>query len=109
MSKIESLKARLNDLKGEAGKQISRLVDFIIENPAEAAAVGAVFVSGLKTLRGFSKDIFEQRNRKKWYDPHSGFHWDLLRKPTNEDRKFLAAKLEEGISAGDALRERGLI
>ena len=80
MSKIESLKARLNNLKGEAGKQISRLVDFIIENPAEAAAVGAVFVSGLKTLRGFSKDIFEQRNRKKWYDPHSGFHWDLSRR-----------------------------
>lgn len=105
-SKLE-LKARLLWAKvTETGKNIVEWVDTHRET---AALIGGAAVAGANILHKHKKQETEDRKQTTYYDPHTGMHWDLRRKPTNYDRIQLENRQRAGESTHDILRDLRLI
>lgn len=117
-TKLEQIRWRIRTRVRTISKQVGKTKDSIIawceENPTEAATIiVGLGVAGFKSSQSLIVSHRNQveRNRidKTWYDPHTGMHWDLKRKPTNNDRIAITEMLREGLSAGEALDRRKLI
>lgn len=89
------------------------LVDWVIEHPTETVGIVSLGVSGLKASQSLvvSHRTNKERDRidRTYYDPSTGFHWSLRRKPTNQDRIEISKRKCAGEDVGKILTDLRLI
>jgi len=83
--------------------------EFIINNPHATVAILSAGASIIRAIRSYtvSKRINKITYQKdyRWYDPHTGFTWDLKRKLTNNDRLEITRRIRNGEDVYDVLRD----
>lgn len=94
---------------------VKKIKQLIFGNPEVTAACIAATVSLLRASKSIvvSHRVNKSNRRQDYtyYDPHTGFRWDLSRKLTNSDRKIITRLSAEGrdmydiLSTIDAIRE----
>ena len=88
-----------------------------IRNNREAAITYASFAIGgigalcqvARVLRPTSQEKHDKRVDRQYYDPSTGIHWELRRKPTNNDRIELVRRKRNGENTEDILKDLRLI
>lgn len=101
------------DISSKAKTVANDAYDWVKENPEKATMI---FTAGAAAVN-FAKDasVKYQRNSERnridrtYYDPRTGFHWKLVRTPTNNDRMIIAARQKLGEDTGKILRDLRLI
>jgi hypothetical protein len=68
--------------------------------PAVLAAIGGI----IKIVKPSAAELHEKRMAKTWYDPSTGFHWELKRDLTNHDRIEIMERRRAGEKVEDILR-----
>jgi hypothetical protein len=64
------------------------------------AAIGGI----IKIVKPSAAELHEKRMAKTWYDPSTGFHWELKRDLTNHDRIEIMERRRAGEKVEDILR-----
>jgi len=115
--KLEHLKWRVQNqairVKNFAAEKGGMLIDWVVDNPAEAIGLVTLGVSGLKASQSLVVSHRNNKERKRieqtYYDPSTGFHWNLRRKANNNDRLEISRRKKMGQETGDILRDLRLI
>lgn len=106
-------KNRMLKIKQGAIEKGGLLLDWVIDNPGEAVAVGGLIVTGLKASQSLVVSHRHNKERRRidytYYDPSSGFHWDLRRKATNNDRREITRRKQLGEDTFTILNDLRLI
>ena len=107
--KVAAAKTTVKNKIGEAKHwaedhswQILYATPFVI-----SAATGLVKL--VKTVKGSAADRHEDRMEKCYYDPSSGFHFDLKRELRNSDRIEILQRKREGENIEDILTDMRLL
>lgn len=104
--KLSELFSNTKDIAVEA-------VNWSINNPEKVAAGIALltgFFNATRHLQVTHRNNIEQRRRDlTYYDPATGFHWELKRKPTNNDRAIIQSRRRCGEDTYEILRSLRLI
>lgn len=109
----EKVKEFLTDAMAKAKELFSKLLDWISDHKLEALAF-ATFIGGLikKSVKSSAVRHAEKERKRvdeTYYDPSTGIHWQLRRKPTNREREIFAARKRNGEPAEVILSELGLL
>jgi len=84
-----------------------------IENPEKVVAIIGVTAALMKSTQSLvvNHRMKVERNRidHTYYDPSTGFHWDLVRKASNNDRMRIIELKREGLETYDILKSLKLI
>lgn len=102
--KFSEAKTKLKNKAGEAGRRIADHAETILKLTPIVLAIATGTVKFIRTVRGSAADRHEDRMGKCYYDPSSGFHWDLRRKLTNEERIEISRRKREGEFTEDILK-----
>ena len=115
---VENLKAKASGysqrLREQAKRTWSRATRFASENKELLIAGVPIAIAGIKLGQSqlVNRRIKNERKRidTTFYDPSTGFHWDLKRKATNKDRAMISKLKAEGeLSMYDILRKLDLV
>lgn len=109
-----------NDVKEFAQKAWSQAKDkafqvgYFVKENKELVALGIpLAVATVKAGQSLvvNRRIKGERSRidHTYYDPSTGFHWELRRKPSNADRAEILKRRKAGQETYDILRQMGLI
>lgn len=105
---IENTKDALIDIPEDISRMASHIGKFILDNPETVAACVGIGISLLRASRSLvvSHRVAQQNHRADFtfYDPHSGFRWDLKRKLTNNDRMIIGKRIKNGEDMYDILK-----
>lgn len=86
-----------------------KVANWINENPQAAASAVSTGILLLKASRSLvvSHRVYSERKRidRTYYDPKTGYHWDLRRKLNNNDRNILTRRKNAGDDVYDILRD----
>lgn len=116
----EKVEKAVNDAK-EFGKRAAvqakdaacRVGYFVKENKEMVAMGIPLAIATVKAGQSLvvNRRIKGERSRidHTYYDPSTGFHWDLRRKATNADRAEILRRRKAGQETYDILRQMGLI
>lgn len=84
-----------------------------IENPEKVVAIIGVTAALLKSSQSLvvNHRMKVERNRidHTYYDPSTGFHWELIRKATNNDRMRITELKKQGLDTYEILHQLKLI
>ena len=116
----EKLQKARDDVKEFAGKAYEQAkakaiqVGKCVTENKEMVALGVpVAIAAIRSGQSLvvNRRVKKERSRinHTFYDPSTGFHWDLRRKPTNLDRAEFLRRKEAGQSTEDILRAMNLI
>ena len=104
---------KLLELFSNAKDSTIEALNWGINNPEKVAAGLALltgFLNATKHLTVSHRNSIEQRKRDlTYYDPATGFHWELKRKPTNNDRAIIQSRRRCGEDTYEILRSLRLI
>lgn len=102
--------ARAKAQAQRAGANVARVAS---ENRELLIAGIPIAIAGIQLGRSqlVSRRLKNERNRidRTYYDPSTGFHWDLKRKATNADRAKIAKLKAEGVPTYDILMKLNLL
>lgn len=113
-----------NELKSKAagyfGKTVeqakrlgSEITEFASENKELVIACIPLAIAGLRMGKTHAVTARQKRERERisrtYYDPQTGFHWDLKRKASNHDRREISRLKATGMSTYDILEKLRLI
>lgn len=101
--KFSEVKTALKNKAGEAVRWVADHGETILKVTPILLAIATGTVKFIKAVRGSAADRHEDRMRKCYYDPSSGFHWDLKRNLTNEERIEISRRKREGEFTEDIL------
>lgn len=101
--KLSEMKVGLKNKAGEAWRWILDHAETILKITPVLLAIATGTVKFIRTVRGSAADRHEDRMKKCYYDPSSGFHWDLKRNLTNEERIEISRRKREGEFTEDIL------
>lgn len=101
-------------VKDWAVRNANNFLDWVIDNPETAAAIivpttVAAFKSGQSLIVSHRNKTERRRIDYTYYDPSTGFHWDLRRKPTNNDRMVIQSRKAQGQDTYKILNDLHLI
>lgn len=116
--RFRTFKSKLGKLatntKDTIVRWVDSFVDWACENPEAAAAI--VVPTVMATIKSSQSLIVSHRQKAErkridytYYDPSTGFHWDLRRKPTNNDRMVIQSRKAQGQETYNILRDLRLI
>lgn len=98
--KKEAIKAKMNNLKNSAKKNVSEFLRWVKENPEEAVALGLVSYKIMNTLeKGYSKHcdrLIEKAKKLRVYDPSMGNYLYLKRAPSSKELDIILARKAGG-------------
>ena len=111
--KVETIKEFGRKASTQARYALSQAVIIIEDNKELILASIPVVVALLKTGQSVSvnKRLRKERERidNTYYDPSTGFHWELRRKATNKDRAEILRRKNNGQDTYTILKQMGLI
>lgn len=115
--KIEELKKSAAEFgrkaKDEACVAARKAGAFVARNKEMIAISVPVAVAAIQSGRTVLVNRRTKRERNRidntYYDPATGFHWELRRKATNADRAEILKRKKAGKETYDILRELNLI
>lgn len=98
----------------EQAKDGAAKVGYFVKENRELVAIGVpVVIAGIKSGQSLivNRRMKTERDRidHTYYDPSTGFHWELRKKPTNADRAEILRRRKAGQDTYDILRQMGLI
>jgi len=114
----------LDEIKAKAKKKADDVVDATkkaagdafrwgIENPEKVIAIVGVTATLLKSSQSLivNHRMRVERNRidHTYYDPSTGFHWELVRKASNNDRMRIIELKKQGLDTYEILKQLKLI
>lgn len=102
--KLSEAKTKLKNKAGEAGRWIMDHAETILKLTPVVLAIATGTVKFIRTVRGSAADRHEDRMGKCYYDPSSGFHWELKRKLTNDERVEISRRKRDGEFTEDILK-----
>lgn len=115
--KLEEAKTSVKEfgrkVKEEAKRFGNQAAAFVSRNK-ELIIVGApVAIAAIKSGQSLlvNRRVKKERSRidHTYYDPRTGFHWDLKRRATNADRAEIIRRREKGEEMYQILKEMNLI
>jgi hypothetical protein len=105
---IEHTRDTVADISEDFHDITKDVKEFVINNPHATIAILSAAASIIRAIRGYT--VSNRINRityqkdYRWYDPHTGFTWDLKRKLTNNDRLEITRRIRNGEDVYDILR-----
>jgi len=118
MSKVvyaftENSKDALIDVAGDISAKVIKAANWILNNPELVIGGLTSLTMLLRASRSLvvSQRVYSERNRinHTYYDPHTGHHWDLRRKLSNNDRIEISKRSKDGEDMYDILRSMGVL
>lgn len=98
---------------GQAKGAASKAGYFVKENKEMVAMGIPLAIATVKAGQSLvvNRRVKGERNRidHTYYDPSTGFHWELRRKPSNADRAEILRRRKAGQETYDILKQMGLI
>ncbi len=108
-TKIEMVKRVVRE-KTNAGKNwVKNNGDKLMDGVAAGVALIGSVCAIVRMVGGTAQDRHDRRVDRQYYDPSTGVHWDLKRKPTNSDRVELMRRKRNGDNTEDILKDLKLI
>lgn len=110
---VENVKDTVVDIANDISGRAIKLGRWIYDNPQ--ATVSIITTAGmlLRASRSLvvSHRTYSERKRidHTYYDPSTGYHWDLKRKLTNNDFQVLSKRKKNGDEVYDILRDLKVI
>lgn len=99
--------------KEQAFGAVSKAGNWVVRNKELVVVTAPVLIAGIKSGQSLivSKRVKDERKRidNTYYDPSTGFHWDLRRKATNADRAEILKRKKLGYETGDILKQLNLL
>ena len=106
-------KEKFDQLVGNVKDAGISAINWGLNNPEKVMAgfaLGTGLLNATKHLHVTHRNNVEQRRRDHtYYDPSTGFHWELKRKPTNNDRAIIQSRRRCGEDTHEILRSLRLI
>ena len=98
---------------GQAKGAASKVGYFVKENKEMVAMSIPLAIAAVKAGQSLvvNRRVKGERARidHTYYDPTTGFHWELRKKPTNADRAEILRRRKAGQDTYDILKQLGLI
>lgn len=92
---------------------VARTIQWGIDNPEKVVAIIGVTAALLKSSQSLVVNhrmkVERARIDHTYYDPSTGFHWDLCRKATNNDRMRITELKKQGLDTYTILTQLKLI
>ena len=109
----EKVKIFASKAKDEAKQTGAKTVRWIEENKELVIVMvplaGALLKTGQSMLVSHRQTSERNRIDRTYYDPSTGFHWELRRKATNADRAEILRRKGQGQETYTILKQMGLI
>lgn len=110
---LAMLKEKVEDFGEAAVDAASRGAQWAINNPEKVVAGIGLGIGVLQASRSLVVSHRVKMERKRidhtYYDPSTGFHWDLRRAATNKDRAEILARKKAGEDIVQILLDKKLI
>ncbi len=110
---LTTLKKKVENLSEAAVDTASRGAQWAINNPEKVVAGIGLGIGVLQASRSLVVSHRVKMERKRidhtYYDPSTGFHWDLRRAATNKDRAEILARKKAGEDIVQILLDKKLI
>lgn len=110
---FEQVKMKVSEIANKVSIKVRDGIQWGLDNPELAIAGIASVAALIRSTRSMvvSHRVATERNRidHTYYDPSTGFHWDLRRKPTNNDRAEILRRKALGQDMYTILTEMRLI
>ena len=110
---LESVKELGRKAKEEAKRLGDQAAAFVRRNKELIIVSVPVAVAAIKSGQSLivNRRVRNERSRIEhtYYDPRTGFHWELKRKPSNADRAEILKRREKGQDMYQILKEMNLI
>lgn len=104
---------KAEELLEKSKKAADDAIRWGIENPEKVVAIVGLTATLLKSSQSLvvNHRIKIERNRidHTYYDPSTGFHWELIRKATNNDRMRITELKKQGLDTYTILHQLKLI
>jgi hypothetical protein len=115
--KLENVKESAKDFgqraKDEAKRIGAQTTAFVQRNKELIVVCVPVAIAAIKSGQSLivNRRVAKERDRIEhtFYDPRTGFHWELKRKPSNADRAEIIRRREGGQDMYRILKEMNLI
>ena len=115
--KIQTVKSKVKGFvvkaKEEAASTAAKAGDWAIRNKEMLVISAPVVIAVVKTGQSVLVNHRVKSERKRidhtYYDPSSGFHWELKRKPTNAERAEILRRKKSGEDLFDILMKMRLL
>lgn len=109
----DMLRRKFRAFREKAKEKFGELIEWIGNHKKEALAALSILVVLAKKVIKPAGVRHQQRERHRidhtYYDPSTGIHWALKRKPTNTERAILAERKRAGEPAEVILDDLGLL
>ncbi len=110
---IADVKEKAKNVVNEVSEKTAEAIQWGIDNPETVIAIIGATAALVKASQSLvvNHRVRVERNRidHTYYDPSTGFHWDLCRKATNTDRMQIQARKAKGEDMYHILRDLRLI
>jgi hypothetical protein len=108
----KSISTRLGEIKSAAVQKINSITTWAKSHPQEAIVVAGICASIVgsitESIKAENKKKMEMRTLTTYYDPCTGIHWQLNKKPTNIQFEYIEVH-KRYESMGTILRDLRLI
>lgn len=117
MDKVATAKQRAKEILTEVGRKTKSALssgwNFVKDNREDLVVLvplGVAAVTGLKkATQKTTVDSERYRIDHTYYDPHTGRHWELRRKMSNDERMELEERQAAGELTGHILRDMRIL
>lgn len=99
-------KSKIKDVKDYVVRSVKDTAHWAVENPKEAALISGILLGAKKMFFDGKERTYEDK-RKTYWDGRK--QWYLRREMTTREQLELDRRLERGESAGEILRDMGLL
>ncbi len=110
---LETIKTKISQVAKEVNIKIRKGIEWSVNNPELVVTYIGVATAFLHSTRSIvvSHRVAAERKRidQTYYDPSTGFHWDLRRKATNADRAEILRRKALGQDTYSILHDMRLI
>ena len=100
---ISEKKLKYLKFKAKVRDKIKAGWEWCNENKEKAIIIGTTAVAAINGISKLSNTRRTEEKRLEYYDPHTGAHWQLKRRLTNEERAELMRRQRAGEFTEDIL------
>ena len=109
----ENVHEKMQNIVNEVQTKTSEAVQWGLDHPETVIALIGATAGLVKASQSLVVNhrlkVERMRIDRTYYDPSTGFHWELCRKPSNNDRMQIMARKKAGEDTYHILRDLKLI